>query len=116
MDQPWTPSEATNKIRAMARSEQLNLAYKIHTKERLAERGIIISDVLFVLKHGFVLTEAEKSTRDGFFKYSMESKTPNSASRDIRVVLLPDAPRSSIKIVTVMWVDEIATRAGTIIG
>lgn len=115
MGQPWKPGEATTTIREMARSEKLNLAYKIHAKEQLELRGIITSDVLFVLKHGFVLTDAEPSTRDGFFRYSMENKTPNSASRDIRVVLVPDPARLTIKIVTVMWVDESAARAGTII-
>lgn len=81
----------------------------------MAERNIVISDVLFVLKWGFVLAEPEPSTRQGLYRYAIDSKTPNSDSRDMRLILVPDPERTLIKIITVMWVDELATRAGSII-
>jgi hypothetical protein len=114
-DQPWSPAKATDRIRAMARQKRLSLSYKLHAGERLGERGIIASDLLYVLKFGFVLTEAAPATRAGFYRYAIENKTPNSHSRDIRLIVIPDEKRCLIKIVTVMWADELAIRAGTIV-
>lgn len=113
--QPWGPRIATDEIRAIARHTELSLAYKLHAREQLLERGIITSDVLFVLKFGFVLTDPDPATRPGYFKYAMENKTPNSNGRDIRTIIIPDKKTKQIKIVTVMWVDELAIRAGSII-
>jgi hypothetical protein len=106
---------ATDEIRAIARSPRLGLAYKLHAQDQLLERGITSSDVLFVLKYGFVLVEPEPATRAGFYRYAIENKTPNSDSRDIRLIVIPDKKATLVKLVTVMWVDELATRAGSII-
>ena len=108
-------SDATDHIRSMARSPDLSIAYRLHARERLLHRGIITSDVLFVLKYGFVHTEPEPSTRDGFYRYAIDNKTPNSDSRDIRLIIVPDPMKMMIKIVTVMWVDEASTKAGSIL-
>lgn len=113
--QPWTPRVATEHLREMARRDDVGLAYKLHAREQMRERGIIVSDVMFVLKFGFVLTEPEPATRAGLYRYAVENKTPNSDSRDIRLIVIPDKKRCVIKLVTVMWVDELATRAGSII-
>jgi len=99
----------------MARDDRLWLAYKVHAMQRLAERGLLTGDVLFVLKHGFVHGEASPATRPDYFRYEMESRTPNSEGRTVRVVVIPDHANLTCKIVTVMWVDETATRAGTIV-
>jgi len=103
--QPWSPADATNTIRAIAKSECLDLILTTHAREQMAERKLIISDVLYVLKHGFVYDEAQESTRSGCFKYRTQTRSPNSGSRTVRVVALPDADRCTIKVVTVMWVD-----------
>lgn len=71
----------------------------------MAERELYTGDVKFVLQQGFVYDEPEASTRAGFFKYKVESRSPNSGSRTVRIVAIPDAARCHIKIVTVMWVD-----------
>ena len=81
----------------------------------MEKRGIIVSDVLFVLKFGFVLTTQELAIKSGFYRYAMDNKTPNSDSRDIRLIVIPDEMKSMLKLVTVMWVDELASRAGSII-
>jgi hypothetical protein len=112
----WTPAEATDEIRAISRQRRLNISYRLHAREQLGERGLIISDVLYALKNGFVHDEPEPATRKGFYRYRMESRTPNSGSRRIRVVVIPDKQRCSLKIVTVMWVDEKESAAGSIIG
>lgn len=82
----------------------------------MAERDLIVGDVLYVLKNGFVRMEPEPATREGFMRYAMETRTPNSNSREVRVVAIPDRAQCWIKIVSVMWVDETSTRAGSIIG
>jgi hypothetical protein len=61
---------------------------------------------LYALKNGFVYEEPELSTRPGYFRYAVESKTPNSGSRRVRVIVIPDKKGCLLKIVTVMWVDE----------
>ncbi len=70
------------------------------------ERGLIMSDVLFVLKHGFVYEEPEPSTVPGLFKYKVDSQSPNSGARFLRVVAIPDKESCQIKVVTIMWRDE----------
>jgi hypothetical protein len=103
--QPWSPKDATDALRAIAKSECLSLVLTTHAREQMSERKLILSDVLYVLKFGFVYDEAQQSTQQCCFKYRIESRSPNSGSRTIRVVALPDASRGMIKVVTVMWVD-----------
>ncbi|KQO76409.1 DUF4258 domain-containing protein [Methylobacterium sp. Leaf88] len=105
-DQPWKPPLATSEIRKLARDEQLPMTYTMHIRERLAERDLTTGDVLYVLKHGFVYEDPEPSTRPGYYKYRIESRSPNSGSRTIRVVVIPDANNCQMKLVTVMYVDE----------
>jgi len=94
----------------------MTISYKKHAIERLQERGLIMGDILYVLKNGFVLMEPVPSTRAGFNKYAMESKCPNGGNRAVRVIVIPDKRLCALKIVSVMWVDEHETRAGTFIG
>lgn len=92
----------------------MSLSYKLHAKERLAERGLIVSDVLHVLKHGFVHGKARPATRAGFYRYRMEHMSPNSGGRSLGVVVIPQKRGCALKIVTVMWIDETSTKAGNI--
>lgn len=103
---PWTPAEATQRLNKCAKSDELQLSWTLHAKDRMRERGIIISDILYLLKSGFVYEQAEPSTREGFFKYQVEGTTPNSNRRALRVVVIPDPRASQMKIVTIMWRDE----------
>ncbi len=52
--QPWSPADATDEIRALAKRPDLKITYTLHAKDRLAERGLFIGDILYVLKNGFV--------------------------------------------------------------
>ena len=113
---PWTPSEATDEIGAMARSSRLALSYKLHARERLAERDIILSDVLYVLRNGFVYSDAVPATKPGYHKYVIEGRSPNSGTRALGVLVIPDKEACLLKIVTVMWMDDVQGRAGTIVG
>lgn len=114
--QPWSEAEATRQINKIARNDQLTLAYQLHCRERLAERGIIQSDVLYVLKRGFVQQKAAAAMMNGYFRYVIQTVTPNTPSREIGCCVISDLRRYTIKIVTVMFVDEKQTRAGSIIG
>lgn len=101
----WTPAAATIRINKCARSESLTLTFAEHFHERLAERDLIMGDLIHLLKTGFVHDEAEPSTREGHFKYRIEGKTPNSDGRTVRAVVIPSGG-CEIKIVTIMWRDE----------
>jgi len=70
------------------------------------ERNLTTGDLLHVMKFGFVLEEPVPSTQDGFYKYSIEGRTPNSGSRKLKLIVIPDEVKCGIKFVTVMWKDE----------
>lgn len=114
--QPWDAGRATIEIRSIAKNRKLNLTYKLHARERFAERGLIISDILYALKFGNVYQQPIPATRPGHYRYRVECKTPNSGSRSIGVVVIPALTGCLIKIVTVMWIDEFERVAGSIIG
>ena len=72
----------------------------------MLDRGLILSDVLYALKNGFVYEECSSATQPGLWKYRIETRTPNSANRIVGVVVIPDESKIWIKIVTVMWIDK----------
>lgn len=110
----WTPGQATTQLRSIAKSRSLTMVWTAHARERFVSRGLIMSDILFALRNGFVLIEAKPSTREGYFKYEMHSRTPNSEGREVCCVVVPDKKSTTLKLVTVFWVDEAATAAGTL--
>lgn len=103
--EPWTPAQATERIRHLANGG-FDISYKWHAKDQLADRGLIMGDVTHVLKFGFVYEPAQPSSRPALWKYQMESRTPNSGNRNVRLVLIPSWKSNHIKIITVMWADE----------
>jgi hypothetical protein len=107
--EPWTPAQATERIRSIANG-QFDISYKEHALEQLSERSLIMGDLLFLLKNGFVYANPEEATRKPYWKYQMQCRTPNSKNREVRVVVIPDWNRRQIKIVTVMWADEPVLR------
>lgn len=104
--QPWKPRDATVAINEIARNPQCDFAYVRHVRERLRERNLIMSDLLFVLKNGFVYEEPEESTVPGLYKYRVEGQSPNSKSRFLRVVVVPDVKSCQLQAITIMWRDE----------
>jgi len=105
-DQPWKPADATEQLRLLGRNERLTMSQTRHFTQRLLERDLIIGDAFHVLKHGFVYEDAEAATIVGYYKYKMESTTPNSNNRVVRVVVVPDLKIKGVKFITIMWVDE----------
>jgi hypothetical protein len=98
------PAAATRFIRGLF-GPKLGLRYTRHALDRMEMRGLIVSDLLHVIRHGFVYDEAQESTRDGLYKYRMECVTPNSGGRTVRIVVIP-SESGWIKVITVMWADE----------
>ena len=103
--QPWPAAQATERIWQLARGVYA-LVVTTHAREQLGKRSLILGDALHVMKVGHIYDEAEISTQPGLYKYKMESSTPNSHSRTLRVVVVPCASKSVLKIITVMWRDE----------
>lgn len=97
--------DAERYIHAYAQDDP-ELAYTEHAKRRCRERGITTSDVMYILSHGRIHAKPEGSTRPGYWKYRICSRAPNSGSRRICLVVIPDAGRPAIKVVTVMWEDR----------
>lgn len=104
--QPWDPGDATDNIREIAASD-FALSLTGHVEERMEERDLNTGDILHVLKRGYVYEPAQPSTRRKCFKYCVDASTPNSGNRTVRVVCVPCNNPLEIKIVTVMWRDEI---------
>ena len=75
-------------------------------KERFQERNLLIADIRYLLKFGYVYDDAEESRRNGFWKYKVEGTTPNSETRTLLVVIIPDFQHRTIKMVTVHWKDN----------
>ena len=101
---PLKPADATTYIRGKC-GPDLTLHWTAHVRERLEERGLLIGDVIHVLKNGFVHEAPEAATQPNVWKYRIECITPNSGSRTVRLVVIP-FDGQEVKIVTVMWVDE----------
>lgn len=107
--QPWKPADATRIINRIVRDLSCKFSITKHARERLDERNLIMSDLLYVLKNGYVYThptEEDQSTIRGFYKYSVEGQSPNSDSRTLRVVAVPDSKSCQIKVITIMWRDD----------
>ena len=101
---PLSPREATEGIHEKV-GPDLEVKITRHAKERMQERGLIMGDILHVLKFGYVYEEGEPSTQRGLFKYRMECTTPNSGGRSVRAVVIPSSD-NTIKLVSIMWADE----------
>lgn len=110
----WEPAYATESIRKIGCHPALSLAYKVHAVQRMAERGITTSDVMWLLRRGFVHEGPTQATQLNFYKHRIVGLTPNSNGRSIEAVVIPNIATNTIKIVTVFWVDDLATRSGTL--
>lgn len=109
--QPWKPADATQQIQRKVNDPCFDVGLKLHAKEQMDARGIDMGDVLHTLKRGTVYDEAVPATQDGYFRYKVICRTPNSGAREIAVVVIPFS-NASATIVTVMWADEKASQGG----
>lgn len=107
-DKPLSPANATVFLR-QKHGPHLDLNWTHHAKVQMSDRGLLMGDVLHLIKHGFVHEEGTPATQKGFFKYQMECTTPNSGGRAVCAVVIPSAG-CALKVVTVMWKDEAKIR------
>lgn len=81
-----------------------------HYKKQLSDRGIIQSDILFLIKNSQHCKFDYKgpATRNEH-KYKLCGRTPNSDRRKICIVFIPGVinDRKGLKIITVMWQDKL---------
>ena len=64
--------------------------------------------MLYVLERGHVLDKPEETTRPGIYKYAVCGRTPSSERRRINLVIVVVSQKTpEIKIITVMWRDEV---------
>ena len=108
--EPLSAGRATEAIREIAQSDEFGIYLTRHARERMQQRGLILDDLLHVLKRGFVYKDGEPSARGGDFKYEMECRTPNSGAREVRVIVIPSTERKEATVVSVMWADRPARR------
>ncbi len=102
----WSPKEAEERIHAYVEtSPDFTLSYMVHAGDRMRERGITTSDIMYVLKNGYIDEEPQKEDRPGHFKYKMCGRSPNTGSREICLIVIPDPDKPTIEVVTVMWKD-----------
>ncbi len=86
----WSPVEATKRINDCARRDDFGLCQSMSVISSLADFGLDSGDVLHLLKTGMVYDDPDTSTRDGYYKYSIEGPTPNSNGKSVSAVVIPD--------------------------
>lgn len=106
-------SYMTGVINYMARHGDLDLCYTAHCLQRMRERGITISDLLFVLKTGVIVEYqgvAKHASYGKIHKYKITG-CHLQRNREISLVILVEVDRfkrPAIKlqeIITTMWED-----------
>lgn len=105
---------AAREINKLAQHPLMGLLLTEYVKDQMYARSLIMSDILHALRHGDVSNPARAASRRGFFKYRVDCLTPNSDMRRIGVVCIPDFLGKKIKIIDVSWIDETASRTGTL--
>jgi hypothetical protein len=90
----WSPTEATKRINEAAEHDDFELWQPVALGLTMADRGLITGDLIHLLKTGFVYEEPIASTRDGYFKYTVEGTTPNSNGKSLKAVVIHDGCRN----------------------
>lgn len=98
-------AEATQKIRDIARHDDLSIALTAHARQRMTERNIPMRDVIRIAETGDVLSEPVPSSRPNILKYVMQGYSLDRGDRRIAIVFIPVGP-TELKRITVFWEDE----------
>lgn len=97
-----TPTVAQRRIRAAA-EDSTNVVITEHAKERMQQRGIVVRDVLTVLRTGFVDSDPIPA-RAGEWKCKVTKKLAMGARTTGVVTVI--AVNSRLIVLTVEWEDE----------
>ncbi|WP_372425188.1 DUF4258 domain-containing protein [Salinarimonas chemoclinalis] len=89
----------------MASEPDFELGLSAHARERLEQRGLTIADLRWVLRTGFVTAPWRPGRLPGTFRYAVDGASPNTGSRKLRLVVVPDEEQCRIFVVTAMWLD-----------
>ena len=84
-----------------------------HYSENLAERSLNTSDVLYLLRDPVIEDDPEWCDEHQRFKYKVTGYTPTSDSRRVTIVIAPYFEDNVLVFVTVFWVDEKQSCAGS---
>ena len=106
----------TTVINVMASNDGFGLYYTKHCRERMLERNITTSDIIYVLTHGTIVDyqgKADHPTNDKIYKYKMVGDYAGNEDsiREIAIVILVEVDRFKNpvvkiqKILTTMWED-----------
>jgi hypothetical protein len=103
--EPWSATDATKIITGLAR-DVFDLQLTQHARERMADRDIVIADLLHVLKTGSVHKPGEAREPYSTYCYTIEGSVPTQNSLKLRIVVRPNVnvERKFIKVVTTMWI------------
>lgn len=100
------PDVAEAWFRRLAERGALRLAFTLHARERLRERGVAIDGVHRLIAAGTVPVKPRRVDGLGRSKYAIEGEIGEENPRRLRIVVLA-APRSpDVRVVTAMWVEE----------
>ena len=109
-------SYMTGTINTMARNGMFDLCYTGHCVERMKERNITVSDIVFVLKNGIIEAyqgQAEHESSKKIHKYKITGPYlgDDAGDRNISLIILVEVDRFKNpaikvqKIITTMWRD-----------
>jgi hypothetical protein len=105
---PMSPGVAEAWFRRLAERGALRLAFTLHARERLTERGVAIDGIHRLIRTGTVPAKPKRVDGLGRSKYAIEGEVAEDDPRRLRIVVIA-APRSpDVRVVTAMWVEERA--------
>ena len=85
--------------------DDFDLVWTDHAKERMKQRGIIMSDVRYLLKNDFRLEKTERVMGKNLYKYKVCGFGHRSLYRSICLVIIPSLDKPKVQVITVMWED-----------
>lgn len=85
-----------------------------HALENMEKRDIYTPEVIDAGRNGRITKPPEILDSEYKIKYHLASYTRHSENREVGVVLEADFKARIITIISVMWIDDKKSRAGTI--
>lgn len=85
--QPLTPEQATLRINQIA-SRGYTYCWDDDVKWKLKSKGLIVGDLNYVLQYGKVSEPGKACATALYFKYVVETKTPNWINKHLRIQVI----------------------------
>lgn len=84
---PLEPDLATTRINGIAR-RGYTFCWDDEVKQKLKDKDLVIGDLHYILRHGKVYEQGRSCTTVLFFKYIVETRTPNWINKSLRIVVI----------------------------